>query len=270
MVESQIAVSYLKGWRGEVGMLVPVPGMLREYEAAAPQGIKFEKAILGLTEATPEALTEMANQIEIEARKLNLAYKCDLICLACTAGSFIGGAGYDQKLIERIERVSGSPATTTTTCVLELLEDIGIKKMVLVGPYIDLIFGAEVKFFEDNGIETLYVKGTGLGLVTLEEFRAFQMDPYSCYKLVKDGAKADPSADCVFLTCMASPLLGVADILEREIGMPVISSLSATLYGILKKLGISDPVYHYGEALRSPRLPYQKTDRKEVILNKEE
>ena len=260
MIEPQIEVPYLKGWRGEVGMLVPVPGMLREYEAAAPQGIKFEKTILGLEAATPEALTEMANQIEIEARKLNMAYKCDVICLACTSGSFIGGAGYDQEIIERIERASGSLATTTTTCVVELLADMGINKIVLVGPYTDPIFDAEVKFFEANGIEAIYVKGSGLGLVTLEEFRAFIMDPYSGYKLVRDGAKADPSADCIFFTCMASPLLGLADILEQEIGKPVISSLSATLYGILKKLGISDPVNNYGEGLRRPRLPHQKTE----------
>jgi maleate cis-trans isomerase len=56
---------------------------------------------------------------------------------------------------------------------------------------------------------------------------------------------------------MASPLIGVADILEEEIGKPVISSPSATLYGILKKLGIPDFVHHYGMALRRPRLPHQ-------------
>jgi NAD(P)-dependent dehydrogenase (short-subunit alcohol dehydrogenase family) len=33
-----------------------------------------------------------------------------------------------------------------------------------------------------------------------------------------------------------------------------ISSASATLYRILKKLEIPDPVYNYGQALRHPRL----------------
>ena len=255
MAEPQIEVPCLKGWRAEVGMLAPVPGMYREYEVAAPEGVRFSSAVLGVTEATPEGLKEMANQIETEAKKLNNAYKCDLICLGCTSGSFVGGPGYDQKIIERIERASGSPATTTVTCVLELLKDMGVKKTVLVGPYIDSVFDAEVKFFETHGIEALYVKESGLGLVKPAEFYVYGMDPYRGYKLVKDGAKVDPSADCVFLTCMVSPLLGVADILEKEIGKPVISSLSATLYGILKKLGIPDPVYHYGEALTRPRLP---------------
>ena len=258
MEETKIWGPCLKGWRAEIGMLAPVPGMYREYDYVTPEGVRFAKAVLGITGATPEGLKEMANNIEIEAKKLNNAYTCDLICLGCTSGSFVGGKGYDQQIIERIEKASGSPGTTTTTCVLELLKDMGIKRLVLVGPYIDEVFDAEVEFFHSHGIEALYVKGSGLGIVTPEDFRIYSMDPYVGYRLVKEGAAADPSADCVFLTCMVSPMLGVADTLEQEIGKPVISSLSATLYGILKKVGIPDPVPYYGEALRRPRLSHQQ------------
>ena len=254
MGDVQIHMKSLKGWRAEVGMLAPWGKMYREWEVVAPEGVRFSSALLGLISTTPEGLKEMVTQIEIEAKKLNIACKCDLICVGCTSGSFIGGPGYDQKLIERIEKASGSPATTTTTCVLELLKDMGIKKMVLVGPYTDLILETEVKFFNAQGFETIYIKGSGLGYVEQTDYFALMMNPYGAYKLVKDGAKAVPDADCVFLTCMASPLLGIADTLEEEIGKPVISSLSATLYGILKKLGIPDPVHHYGEALRRPRV----------------
>jgi len=75
------------------------------------------------------------------------------------------------------------------------------------------------------------------------------MDPYATYRLIKDGAKAAPDADCVFVTCMMSTIVAVVDSVEQETGKPVISSRSAILYGILKALGIPDPVYHYGEAL---------------------
>lgn len=257
MIETQFQTKSHKGWRAEVGILAPWGKMYREWEVVVPEGVRFSRALLGLIHTTPEGLKEMANQVEIEAKKLNIGYKCDLICLGCTSGSFIGGPGYDQMLIDRIEKASGSPATTTTTCVLELLKDMGIKKMALVGPYTDLIFDAEVKFFESHGINTIYKKGWGLGFLEQTQFFNFMMDPYSSCKLVKEGAQVVPDADCVFLSCMASPLLGIADTLENEIGKPVISSLSATLYGILKKLGIPDPVYHYGQALTKPRLHHQ-------------
>ena len=243
----------VKGWRAEIGMLAPLPGMYREYDIVAPEGVKFSRAILGLAQTTPEDLKKMNEAIEAEAKKLNLAYNSDLICLGCTSGSFIGGSSYDKEIIKKIEKATGSPALTTTTCVLELFKDMNIKKIALVGPYIDSLFDIEVKFFKAHDIETLYVKG--LGLVSNSEFWDYYTDVYAyrCYHLVKDAANAAPTSDCVFVTCMMSRILGIADALEKEIGMPVISSPSATLYGILKKLRIQDPVYHYGEALRRPR-----------------
>lgn len=250
----------LKGWRAEVGILTPTAGHERELEEVAPQGVRFVRGLLGYTELTPEGLKEMTNQIESESIKINMAYKRDLICFACTSGSFIGGPGYEKEIIERIEKVSGSPATTTITCVVELFRDMGIRKAVLVGPYTDDIFEAEVNFLKTCEIEAIYTKGTGLGLTKPQEFWEYAMNPYGSYKLVKEGAKAAPSADCVFLTCTASPLLGMADILENEIGKPVISSLSATLYGILKRLGIPVPIYNYGVALTKPRLAHQHLD----------
>lgn len=247
-------VQYLKGWRAEVGMISPNPGMYREYEIVAPEGIKFSRVVLGtLTEVTIEQLNELSKAVEAEAKKFKLLFKPNLICFGCTSGSFIGGPGYDQEIIKKIEKASEIPATTTTTCVLELFKDMGVRKISLVGPYPKSVFNVEAEFFKAHGIETLFVKA--LGLVKISEYYDYYTDPYQVYCLAKEAAERAPNADCIFVTCMLSSILGVVDILEREIGKPVISSCSATLYGILKKLGIPDPIYHYGKALSRPRLP---------------
>lgn len=251
MVEPQIQIRSLKGWRAEVGMLAPMPGMYREWDIVAPEGVRFSSVVLGIGGSDVDDLKKMAEAIEPEAKKLNIGTKRDLICLGCTSGSFVGGEGYDQMLIARIEKASGSPATTTTTCVLELFNDMGIKKIALVGPYLESVFDEEIKFLKINGIETLYLKA--LGLSKPSEYWDYYVDPYACYKLVREGAKAAPGADCVFVTCMMSPIMAIVDTLEKEIGKPVISSCSATLYGILRKLGIPDQVPHYGQALMRAR-----------------
>ena len=48
MEKPEMGVPDLRGWRAEVGMLVPVGYMLREYEMAAPEGVRFSRAILGI------------------------------------------------------------------------------------------------------------------------------------------------------------------------------------------------------------------------------
>ncbi len=255
-METAKMVQGLSGWRAEVGMLAPLPGMYREWDFVAPEGVRFSTAIMGLGDVNPENLKKMAEAVEVEAKKLNMSQKKDLLCFGCTSGSFVGGPGYDQTLIERIEKASGSPATTTITSVLEILKDLGIKKIAMAGPYIDPILDIEVKFFKSHGIKVLSVKG--LQLLKTTQYWDYYMSPYQAYKVGKEAAKAAPGADCLFITCMMTTILGVADQLEQEIGMPVISSPSATLYNILKKLGIPDPVSNYGEALKRPRVTKAK------------
>jgi maleate isomerase len=252
MVE-EVHKQYLKGWRAEVGMLAPVAEMFREFDVVAPEGIRFSRALLGLEESTPEALRKLSESVVSEAKKLNIGHKMDLLCFGCTGGSFIGGAGYDQKIIKMIEDATGTPATTTVTSVLELLKDLGAKKIALVGPYKKELFNVEVDFLKAAGIETLTVQWLGYGRNN-EEYWEYRHNPYPVYKLIRDGHKAAPNADCVFVTCSWSSIMGIVDTAELEIGKPIISSCSSTLYNILKMLKIPDPVYHYGEALRRPRL----------------
>jgi len=252
MTEDMRYQEYLKGWRAEVGLLSPIAGMFREYDVLAPAGIRFSRAILGMEAPTPDGVRKLTEFIPSEAKKLNLGHKMDLIALGCTAGSFIGGVGYDQKIVSLIEDAAGVPATTTTTAVIELLKDLGARKIALVGPYLKAMFDAEIAFLEGSGFEVLTVKH--LGFETLEEYWDFRHNPYPVYRLVREGHQAAPEADCIFVTCMFSQIMGIVDIAEQEIGKPVVSSCSSLLYGILKALQIPDPIEHYGMALRLPRL----------------
>ncbi|MBA7693565.1 Arylmalonate decarboxylase [subsurface metagenome] len=251
-MEQEAYKQYLKGWRAEVGLLAPVAAMCREFDVLGPDGVRFSRALLGLEEVTPEALKKMSENVVSEAKKLNIGHKMDLLCLGCTSGSFIGGPGYDQKIIKMIEDATGVPATTTTTSVVELLRDLGAKKIALVGPYLKEVFDAEVDFFEAAGFKILTVQW--LGYKKTEEYWEYRHNPYPVYKLIRDGHKAAPNADCIFVTCMWSSIMGIVDAAEEEVGKPIISSSSSVMYNILKMLMIPDPVYHYGEALRRPRL----------------
>jgi len=252
-METDIHKQNLKGWRAEVGMLSPVATMFREYEVVAPEGVRFSRALLGLKEVTPEALKKMAENIPSEAEKLCIGHKPNLICLGCTSGSFVGGPGYDQTIIKKIEKATGGvPATTTSTSLLVTFRDLGIKKIGMCGPYLKEVFDVGIDFFKHYGIKTLHLEY--LGYNKSEEFWEYHHNPYPVYKLIRDTHKAAPDADCIFISCMWSRILGIVDEVEAEIKKPVISSCNAVLYNILKMLGIPDPVYHYGALLQRPRL----------------
>lgn len=240
------------GWRAKIGILSPGLSLtiMREWGSLLPEGITCSQAMMGVSDAaTADGLRELRLSAVVEAMKLAKNRLMDIILFGCTSGSFIGGVGYDQEIVKELQTATNIPITTTSTCVLTAFADLGVKKIALVGPYIQEVFDIEIKFFKDHGIETLYCQGLEH---PGEVFRIYEQ-PYMYYRLVKEAHRAAPDADAIFVTCMGSPIVRVVDVLEQETGKPVISSCSAALYGVLKQLGIKDPVEHYGRLLRMPR-----------------
>lgn len=71
------------GYRGEVGVIVPFAGMVREWEAVRPLGVRFSYDTIrleGIVE--PETIKALETQYTDAARRLSTAHKMDLIALA--------------------------------------------------------------------------------------------------------------------------------------------------------------------------------------------
>lgn len=241
------------GWRARIGIITPGVDItiMEEWGNRLPEGVCSHTALMELTEATPAGLLPLKEKAMAEARKLTSTGLIKLLLFACTSGSFIGGVGYDEGIIKELESATGVPSTTTTTCVLGAFTDLGVKKIGLVGPYIPDVLNIEIEFFKHHGIETLYCKG--LGYADVKQIAKTSEEPYIYYPLAKEAHRLAPQADALFITCFASPIVRVVSALEQEIGKPVVSSCSASLYGVLKRLGIKDPVENYGHLLRMPR-----------------
>lgn len=236
-------------WRARIGILSPITNFITisEWYSVLPEGITVWEALMGLTETTPASLVEMRKNAVSEAIKLSYGMM-DIILFACTSGSFIGGPGYDKEIIKELEAAVSIPSTTTSTCVLRAFADLGIKKIALIGPYIREVFDAEINFFKDHGIETLYLKALEYRYV--RDISLLRERPYIFYRMAKEAYQAAKDIDAIFITCMASPAIKIIDPLEQETGKFVISSNSASLYGVLKKLGIKGPIENYGKVFK--------------------
>lgn len=233
-------------WRARIGVMHPSPNpnLTCEWAGLLPDGVTYHEALMGLAEVTRETLLAMKEAAIAEAKKL--AYgEMDIILFACTSGSFVGGPGYDENIIKELEAAAGTPATTASTCVLAAFADLGIKKIALVGPYPRDIFDIEIKFFEEHGINTLYSKS--LGYSDIKYYMHLHEQPNLFYRMAKEAWKAAPDIDAIFITCLCSPARKMINILERETGKLVVSSCSASLYGVLKQLGIREPIEEYGQ-----------------------
>jgi arylmalonate decarboxylase len=172
-----------------------------------------------------------------------------VVLYACTSGSSLETGGYDRNLSERIARLSGAAASTTSTAVAAALRALGIRRPAVVTPYPDEINEREMAFFSELGFEP----------VSLESFREGdslaipRIDPDDTARL---ALKADqPEADCVFISCTNLPTARIIERLETELGKPVVTSNQATLWLGLHALGVTAAVPGAGRLLAGSFAP---------------
>ena len=58
-----------------------------------------------------------------------------------------------------------------------------------------------------------------------------------------------PTAEALLISGTGLPTVGIVERLEKDLGKPVVTSQTATLWFALRALGIKDPVRGYGRLL---------------------
>jgi maleate cis-trans isomerase len=227
----------------KVGLILPSVNCIMEPEfyAVAPQGISFHSTRVLLTETTPEALIRMEEGLDQAARLLATANP-DAMVYACTSGSFVKGLGWDKKIAERLEALVGCPSITTSSAMVDALRVSGVRRLALATPYLDVVNERELDFLRKSSFDVVRWRGLGLSGSTIRE-----QSPDTVYELAK--AVDHPEADALFISCTDFRAMEVIEILEAELGKPVLSSNQVTLWALLKALNHPERVKGYGRLL---------------------
>jgi maleate cis-trans isomerase len=233
------------GWRAKIGLIVPSLNntMEPELNKMAPSGVAIYATRLLLEKGLPENLGKMATDTE-QATDLLKTADVTGILYGCTSGSLIKGLGWDQEIIRRMEDRTGVPATTTSTAVIEAFKELGVKSVAVATPYVEAVNKIEKDFFEAHGITVVNIQG--LGYTTGGELH--REPPETAYAFAREVNRE--GADCLFISCTDFATIEVLNVLERDVNKPVMSSNTASIWSMLRKLGIKDRIDDYGEILR--------------------
>ncbi len=229
------------GWRGRIGLMVPTGNsvMEPEFQRMAPDGVTAHASRVYLKDVTPESLRAMEDGVERSAIDA-ASVRVGVLAFGCTSGSFVGGKGYDGRLIKTMEDATGVPATTTSTAVIRALEAFGVSRVALATPYTDEVTELEVKFLQDEGFEVTNWKGGGIvGVADIQD----------CPPEVSDRRARQVDSDraeAVFISCTGFRTIENLEKLEADLGKPVISSNQATFADSLRILGVDDVAPGFG------------------------
>lgn len=206
-----------------------------DFGLAAPDDVLVLYSRLRLPggEASVEALDRMVSGDRLEEAALELADAgVSAITFACTSGSLLHGPGFDERLRARITGATGVAASTTATAVVESLRHVGARSVSIGTPYTEDIDERERVFLEHAGFEVPRIVGLAkrydreIGDLGEDEVLALARDAYA------------PGSDALFLSCTNLPALPLVPVLERELGVPVVTSNSATLWHLLRTAGL--------------------------------
>ncbi|MCE4598833.1 MAG: aspartate/glutamate racemase family protein [Desulfurococcales archaeon] len=231
----------MHGWRARIGLIVPSSNTTMEPEMwkMAPEGVSIHVGRVPLRMVSVEELSEMEKYSVGEAVKLSTA-DVDLIVYGCTTGSLIGGPGYDLRLSKLMSKATNRPVVTTATAVVEALRALGATRIAVATPYIEEVNRKEEEFLRYHGFTIVDFKSLGI----LDNLEIGRVDPGRVYRLVK--SLDYNSAEAVFISCTNLRTIEVINALEEDLGIPVISSNTATMWYTLKNLKIKSPGIRVG------------------------
>lgn len=229
------------GWKARVGLILPSVNTVTEptFNAVAPPGVTFHVSRTFIFGTGTQDVLDMEKDKHRAADEL-LSARVDCLVDCCTASGVIQGLDHDRRFCSDIEKRSGAVVISSVQSILNALAVKKIKRMVAVTPYPEEVDQIEKQFFEKNGFSVVNIKGFGIK----EGFKLATVPAPDIYRMCIDAW--DNEADGLFISCMNFNATPVIRALELALQVPVISSISATLWGIFQSLGIKDNVSGFG------------------------
>ena len=240
-----------------VGLIVPssnttmeteIPAMLRARAEIRPETFTFHSSRMRMKHVTPEELTAMDNDSLRCAVELADA-RVDVMAYACPVAIMAQGLGYhrdsEKRLAEAALAGTGAtaPVVSSAGALVEALHHLGAQRIAVLAPYMTPLTATVCEYIQAEGVEVV----DSISLEVPDNLAVGRLDPT---QLIELSQRVDTSnADALVLSaCVQMPSLPVLDAVQKLFDIPVLSSASATVWQILRRLGL-DPVVPRAGAL---------------------
>jgi maleate isomerase len=233
-------------WRGVLGCVKPTmrPGGLEELIRMLPEGIGVIPLFLGIKEGSTDEFKRMIAPYEPLVAQL-AEIGCDLIHPEGAPPFMLLGHKGEAELLKKWERKYKVPMFTSGSNHVRALKALKVKRFVgatyFTGPINDVFS----KYFVDAGFDVLAMEG-----ISVPFDQIGQLSSQEVYAHVKRAfLKHRERAQAIYLLGSGWRVLPVIDLLEQDLGVPVIHPVPARCWEIQHRLSIRQPVAGFGRLL---------------------
>ncbi|MDB5917730.1 MAG: hypothetical protein JWR40_1964 [Massilia sp.] len=240
-----------------IGQIVPssnttmeteVPRMLNLSSAKEIVDFTFHSSRMRMKQVSREELTAMNGQTVRCAQELADA-EMDVIATACLVAIMCQGLGYhrtaERQLREACEAECPNTATLSSAgALVSGLQTLGAKKISIITPYTPQLTKLVGDYLSAEGLEVQ----DAIALNVPDNLQVGRLDPMALVDIADRLSTSNIDA-LVLSACVQMPSLAAIDIVQRKLNVPVISTATATVFQILKLLGLPTAVPKAGEIL---------------------
>lgn len=230
---------------GTIGLVKPTyrPGSLEETIRLLPEGVGVVPLHAGVrTGDTQEFRDVLAIVAERVAELAELGVSA--VYVEGAPPGMLMGYGADQRLADELSARHGLPVSFASTAAVSALRELGAKRVI----------GLSYTPAEQNAAFARYLRDAGMDVLTFDgieaPFReADRITADQVRRRCEELRAAHPDADALYLLGGAWRVLSVIEPLERELGVSVCAGIQASVWEILRLLGVERRIPGYGRLL---------------------
>jgi maleate cis-trans isomerase len=220
------------------------PGSLEELIRMLPEGIGVIPLYIGIKEGTTDEFKRMVAPFEPKVKEL-AELGCDLIHPVGAPPFMLFGHKRETALLKDWERKYKVPVFSSGSNHVRALHALKVKRFVGVTYFTGKINDVFAKYFVEAGFDVLAMEG-----ISTPFDQVGSLSSQEVYAHVKRAfLKHRKSAQAIYLLGSGWRVLPVIDLLEQDLGVPVIHPVPARCWEIQHRLSIRQPVKGYGRLL---------------------
>lgn len=234
--------------QARIGVLVPFTNTNLEPDLAmlCPDGVSLHAARLGGYDADEipdkSQMAGLGASDIAEPLRLVLGVRPDAVLYGCTSATLTHGPAFDRDLAARIAAASGAVSITAAGALVHALAALGCRRVGFASPYVGAINDLAVAFLQNVGIAAVSRADIGRDL---GNYGQGELQPPEIAALAR---RADsPEAEALVLSCTDMRSAETVEMLEAELGKPVVCSNQAMMFQAIGALGLTGPRIRCGK-----------------------
>ena len=220
-----------------------------EFYRMAPAGVSLALLTLqreGGRDGNPAELGRLYDQTLDAARSLARA-GVDMVVLGGRPVTLAHGMENAGSILAELEAEFSLPVSSDATAQEAAYRALGSQKIATAHPFANEENKRHEAMIAELGFTPAGAMGLGSTRVDLPK-----LVPGNALELGRATLKANPEADTLLFPCPHWPVVDAITPIEDEFGVNVVTNLQATLWQVLGRLGLTDPVPGFGRLLADP------------------